>query len=262
VPLDVSDLDRSLLAIPPLTSVICQIRFDESGGGADARTIQKLRERLGGEAEFPSLDQIAESSVSIAVSGEAPPVAAQQVTAKGWRMQSADGTRSVVLLPASVALEVSRYGGWEVFAGQLDDLLGAVIESVEPVFEQRLGLRYINQIDRFDIHSADGWRGRIEDPFLGPVSNDELGPLVVFSRQQAVLQLDEEETRCTINQGFAPDEARGQALTYVLDFDVFRAGTRPFDRQALNDAAAKFNSYALKLFQAATTSELRSELNR
>ena len=259
--LDVSGVDRSLLAIPPLTSVICQIRFDESDRGADAHIIQKLRERLGGEDEFPSLDQIAESSVSIAVSGESPPVAAQQVTAKGWRMRSADQTRSVVLLPASVALEVSRYDGWEAFASQLDALLQAVVESVAPVFEQRLGLRYINQVDRFDIHSASDWKGRIEEPFLGPVSNDELSPLVVFSRQQAVLQLDE-ETRCTINQGFAPDEAREQALTYVLDFDVFRAGTRPFDRQALNDAAAKFNSYALKLFQVATTSELRTELNR
>jgi uncharacterized protein (TIGR04255 family) len=176
-------------------------------------------------------------------------------------MTSGDESRAIALLPNAVTLEAFTYGGWDDdFAPQLDQLLSAVADLVEPVFEQRLGLRYINQVTIPEIRTPEGWRGLIADEFLGPAGNVEVGDLIVYSRQQFVLE-PEEGVRLTVNHGYAPDEARDDALTYVLDFDVAREGARAFDPGAIRVTADNFNAYALRLFQLATTKELREVLN-
>jgi uncharacterized protein (TIGR04255 family) len=63
-----------------------------------------------------------------------------------------------------------------------------------------------------------------------------------------------------VNHGYAPDDAREGALTYVLDFDVAREGMRRFDTEGIRAAADLFNAYALRMFQIATTDELRELL--
>jgi uncharacterized protein (TIGR04255 family) len=255
VPLDVSNVDRTLLAQSPLTSVVCQVRFDSTPRAGEARLAQDLRTRLGGEEAFPQLEAIAEASLSVSVGPNAPPVS-QQINATGWRMASGDGGRIVSLLPSSVSFEVTQYSGWPDFAAQFDAVIDAIAECVQPVFEQRLGLRYINQLTVPEVRSPEGWRGYVDDAFVGLASHAEIDNMIIFARQQAVLQLDD-ETRCTLNHGFAPDEAREQALTYVLDFDVAREGTRLFDTAGLHAAAERFNAYALRLFQISTTAQLR-----
>lgn len=256
--LDVSQVDRSLLAQSPLTSVICQVRFNPTPAAGDARKVQELREKLGGQAAFPVLEPITEAAINISIGQNTPPVAQQQ-NSTGWRMTSPDGKRVVVLLPSAVALECFNYPGWDAFVEELETLLSAVSESVEPVFEQRLGLRYINQLTTPEVRSPEAWSEFIDPAFLGLGTHDEIAPMVKFSRQQVVLQLDA-DTRGTVHQGYAPDEERDNALTYVLDFDIAREGTRPFDSAAIRETADQFNAYALRLFQLATTSDLRSQL--
>lgn len=258
LPLDVSQVDPALLANSPLTNVTCQLRFDPTPRASEARIAQELRTRLGGESRFPRIDSIAEASLAITVGQNAPPVS-QQVNATGWRLRSGDGKQAVSLLPSSVALEVSDYQGWESYRAELEAVLTAVAECVEPVFEQRLGLRYINQLTVPEVRRPDEWHGYIDDAFLGIGSHEELGALVGFTRQQAVLELDD-EARCTLNHGFAPDESRDRALTYVLDYDVAREGTRLFDIGGLREAADRFNAYALRLFQITTTPAMRELL--
>jgi uncharacterized protein (TIGR04255 family) len=260
VPLDVSNVDRTLLANSPLTSVVCQVRFDPTPRAGEARVVQELRTRLGGEDAFPHLESIAEASLSISVGPNAPPVS-QQINATGWRMRTNDGSRIVSLLPSSVSYEVADYPGWDAFVAGFDTVIAAVSEIVEPVFEQRFGMRYINQLTVPEVRAPDGWRGYIEDAFLGLATDDEIGDSVIFARQQAVLQLDD-ETRCTVNHGFAPDDARDQALTYVLDLDVAREGTRLFDIAGVHAASERFNDYALRLFQISTTAQLRELMTR
>lgn len=253
-----SQVDRSLLSQSPLTSVICQVRFNPTPAAGDARKVQELREKLGGEAAFPALEPITEAAINISISPTAPPVSQQQ-NSTGWRMTSEDGKRVVVLLPSAVALESFDYPGWDGFAQDLEALLVAISESVEPVFEQRLGLRYINQLTSPNVQTPEGWRDYIDPTFLGLGVHDEIASMVRFSRQQVVLQLDE-DTRGTLHQGYAPDDERENALTYVLDFDIAREGTRPFDSAGIREAVDRFNAYALRLFQLATTGTLRAHL--
>jgi uncharacterized protein (TIGR04255 family) len=242
-----------------LTSVICQIRFDTTPAASDARKLQELRSALGGSEAFPHVDEIRQGELSISVGpGLAPATAQQTNVGRGWRLRSADGSRVVALLPAWVTLEMFDYPGWdEGFYPTLLNLIGAVQGIIEPAFEQRLGLRYINQITvPEDVRTAEGWAGFIDPAFLSMAAHAEIGPHVLLARQQTVLEVDG-GVRCNVNHGFAPDDDRGGALTYVLDLDVYREGMRDFDPAAITEALSEFNLIALRLFQLGTTPELR-----
>jgi uncharacterized protein (TIGR04255 family) len=174
-------------------------------------------------------------------------------------MRGDDSATVVALLPSWVTLEMFDYPGWEEgFEPLLRDVVRAVGETIRPTFEQRIGLRYINQItDPQDVRSAEEWTDLIQPAFLALAAQPEIGPHVRLTRQQTILEL-EGDVRCNVNHGFGPDDDRGGALTYVLDLDVYREGMRDFDPDQILAAASEFNLVALRLFQLATTPELRN----
>jgi uncharacterized protein (TIGR04255 family) len=264
VALHFPELDRKRLARAPLTSVVCQVRFDQTAQVSEAKTARAFHEALGGRAgPYPKLESITETQVNLAFGpGVLPGFGHQSGAMSGWRLTNEDGTRAIGLMPHSLAFEDRQYATWDDdFAPRLDAALAALREHVDPVFEQRLGLRYINQITEPDVREAEGWRGWIDGALLGIVMHDEIGPHVKLARQQVVLEL-ENDVRCTLNHGFAPDPERDAALTYLVDIDVSREGMRPFDRDAISAAAAEFNAHALGLFQSTVTRELRERLSR
>jgi len=261
VPLNLRELDRTPLPRSPLTSVICQIRYDATPAAADARTAQNFHERLGGRGgELPVLGQINETAINVALGPQAAPALSQQHGLGGWRFASADDSIAVALTPVQLTLETGTYNGWEAdFYPRLERVFGALAELVAPVFEQRLGLRYINNVDQPGVEQPRDWAQWIAPHLLGLVAQQDLGELVRFVRQQAVLDLDE-GTRCTFNHGLAPDAARAGRLVYLLDFDVAREGMRPFQLEGVLETATMFNSYALALFQLSITPALREYL--
>jgi uncharacterized protein (TIGR04255 family) len=261
VPLDLSDLDRTVLQRSPLSSVICQIRYDKTDAASSPRVAQQFYEALSdGGSRFSRLDQILESTFGLAMGPGAAPALAQQPGSSGWRLISPDGARTISLLPTHVAVEATAYEGWDNdFAPLLYETLAAVAKHVQPVFEQRVGLRYVNQITSPEVAEPQQWHGLVDAAFLPIATHTELGPLTTFLRQSAILEL-EEGVRCTINSGFAPDPDRDELLTFLLDFDIAREGTREFITSEIEAAVSQFNSYALRLFQLAVTSDLREAL--
>ena len=260
MPLDLTDLDRRVLRHAPLATVICQVRYNVTSAASDLETARSFQQRLAERGLFDRLDQIVESTLNVAVAPHVAPAVAQGPLNTGWRLTAADGTRLVSLLPTHFAVEATAYNGWEEdFAPLLYEVLDAVVELVQPVFEQRLGLRYVNQLTHPEVVEAAEWRGWIDESFLAMATHDELGPMLTFLRQQAILQLDG-EARCTVNSGFSPDPDRDGALTFLLDFDIAREGTRGFDAAQIRETLDLFNSYALRLFQIATSPRLREAL--
>lgn len=257
-------LDRRPLAHAPLTSVVCQLRFDLTPQASEAKTARAFHEELGGPAgAYPKLESVTETAINFAFGPNVVPALGQQSSpTTGWRLTNEEGTRSVGLMPHSLTFQDRHYEGWEEdFGPRLEAALAALEAHVDPVFEQRLGLRYINQITEPEVREADGWRGWIDPTLLGIVTHAEIGAQVKLARQQVVLDVAP-DVRGTLNHGFAPDPEREGALTYLVDIDISREGMRPFDRAGVSAAAAEFNEYALGVFQAAVTPELRDRLRQ
>jgi uncharacterized protein (TIGR04255 family) len=182
----------------------------------------------------------------------------RETKTSGWRFASADGAWVITLMPDNFSLETSAYTTWtDDFAPRLSALIDAVAAHVEPTFEQRIGLRYVDRIDELGLTELETWKRYLRPEVLGLVLHPELGPGVRSYQQQLAIELAE-GVMAGLRHG--PVVEPGGVVDYQLDYDIFRQGGRAFDAAAIKAAAAQFNMYALQLFQATVSDELLEEL--
>ena len=240
----------------PLTLVVCQVRYVATPAASDPATILTIHERLGGrDGRYPVLEQV---QVTPPALPQAPgvPVAMPQVSV-GWRFKSDDGTWIVSVLPDAFALETTTgYTSWtKDFRARLVQITDAVFEHVSPAMVQRIGLRYIDQITRPKIGKPVDWAPYIVPELLGPVLHPGFGEAITGAQQQLELDIGD-GVRCGLRHGFLRDAQSGDQLTYVLDTDVFRDGTRRYDNGQILADADRFHDVALALFRASITPDL------
>lgn len=244
--------DELLLPRSPLALVVCQTRFEEVPAVSDARTMLRVQEALGGrDGEYPRTEKNTAQTINVPVSGShvQPLMALQQA---GWRLASDAGEMAVALMPDHFSLETTAYQGWDDFRARFVRLLRAVAEHIDPVLEQRVGLRYINRLTEPVVSHPGRWAEYIASELLGPALHARLGPAIRASQQQ--IDFDPEGgTQCSMRHGFFRDPSRQGAVTYLLDFDVYREGTRPFDQAAILEAVDTFHHLVLQLFQQSIT---------
>lgn len=258
MPLPLPAPDRTRLARSPLDLVVCQLRFETQGQVNEAQIALTVHEALGGaDGRYPRLEPLQAQAVNFTLGLGAPAVSQQGIS--GWRYQSADGLWIVSLMPDHVGLETTRYTEWEDFRERMHELLEVTVEHIAPGIEQRLGLRYIDRITEVDASSPADWEPYLARELLGLALHEQLGPAVTTTRQQLLLDLDEGYA-CAVNHGFVPGE--NGRLDYLLDYDLFREGGRPFSADAVTEALDVLHDDAGKLFQASITPALYDILRR
>ena len=258
--LDLPEPDRSRLARSPLELVVCQVRHERRLVVGEGTTALAVHDALGGSGgPYPSIDEVsgAEINVMMGVGIGAPHV--RETKTSGWRLTSADGAWVITLMPDNFSLETSAYTTWgEDFAPRLETLIAAVAEHVQPTFEQRIGLRYVDRINELRLTELAAWQPYLRPELLGLALHPQLGPGVRTYQHQVVIELAD-GVAAGLRHGPVV-EANRNIVDYQLDYDIFRQGGRPFDAAAVSDAAAQFNIYALQLFQATISDALLEEL--
>lgn len=254
MPLDLPAPDPAQLARSPLELVVCQIRFDSPAIPRDGSVALALHDALGADAgPYPRMEQLNTMTIGI-------PLPQPAGLTPGWRFASADGTWTVSVMPDNVALETRSYTTWgSDFCDRLALLIDVIADVLKPSIEQRIGLRYVDRIGEFKLAKLRDWKPYIGKEFLGLALHSKLGRHVETSQQVLTLALDS-DISCVLRHGSVADEATRDKLDYLLDFDVFRQGGRPFDREGLKAVADQLNTYALQLFHAAVTPKLLEEL--
>jgi uncharacterized protein (TIGR04255 family) len=240
----------------PLDVVVCQLQYEHNLAVADAKTARAIHDALGGRhGDFPRVEQIQTQTVSVGI-GPSPSVSTSP--SAGWRFTNADRTWVLTIVPEHVSVETASYTNWESFASMLGTVLGAIAEHVDPAFENRLGLRYIDLIKGDRVVTPQGWSEIIDSRLLGPVLQPGLGTAIRAAQQQLVLELDDQGTICAFRHGLVA--STDEAPAYVLDYDFYREGSRGFDVGDVLATAARFNTFALQLFQASITPEYLESL--
>jgi uncharacterized protein (TIGR04255 family) len=258
VPVRLDQPDRTQLASSPLTLVVFQLRFETNLLVSDAQTAREFHQQLGGrQGDYPVIEPVSSLAVQVASFPGLDPAVSQRQTTAGWRFRSEDASWVVSLMPDSVSLETSRYETWGRFRERLGHVIGTLQDVLTPVFEQRLGLRYVNQIGFPDVREPAEWERWIGRDLLGPLLQERLREGITFSRQQLGLDLGD-DVICSFSHGSFPTE--GDGLAYLLDYDVFRQTGQPFAAESVLDASDEFNTRALALFQLSVTPEYRERL--
>jgi uncharacterized protein (TIGR04255 family) len=178
---------------------------------------------------------------------------------RGWKLQSEDGTWTVVIMPDFYALETTRYEDWADFKARLQTLTDAIGEVFEPSIERRLGLRYVDRLSEEEVATPEDWRGRVHDALLGAIAHPELGPGVAASQGIVQLRIDD-YVNVLLRHGCALTSDSDDPCIYLLDHDCSREAARPFSSSDVMDGVEGLHTAALQIFQASLTSEYFDQL--
>jgi len=240
----------------PLTQVICQLRFPlllkiESEPPADFQ--ERIRDR------FPLLERIQPQMPDL------PPEIAQAMgiaiaPAKSeFAFRKEDGSASLSLGPEHIALTTTKYTRWEEFSSALRPALAALIEIYRPSFFQRVGLRYVNVIDRTALGIANvNWSGLLQKPMLGELGVPIFEEHVSDAKRNVRVNLPN-DPGCAmfLQHGFAKKK-NSTEIAYRLDFDFYRSEkTEVADAQPTLD---RFNSMVGRAFRWCITERLHEQL--
>jgi uncharacterized protein (TIGR04255 family) len=255
VTLDLPAPSTAKLERSPLSLVVCQVRHEQNLAASDPKRAVAVHDQL--NAAYPVLEEQSGQEITIAA-GATGIQALPGQQSRGWKMRSTDQGWTAVVMPEFFSLETTRYDDWPDFRSRLETFARAVHEAIDPSLEQRVGIRFIDQITHPDVNTPQDWRGWIDDAFLGPIAHDSVGSSVTTTQQ--LLQLDAGDGRSIILRHGCIREQEKDAWMYLLDHDCFVQRGRPFDVDELVAAVEDLHTLALQVFQAAITPDLYSYL--
>jgi uncharacterized protein (TIGR04255 family) len=251
VALDLPAPSTEKLARSPLSLVVCQVRHEQNHAASDPKRAVAIHDSVKGD--YALLEEQSGQELTIAA-GSMGIQALPGQQSRGWKMRSTDQAWTAVVMPEFFSLETTGYGDWPGFRQRLESFAGAVHQSIDLSLEQRIGMRFIDQISHPDVTTPRDWKGWIDDAFLGPIAHEKIGAGVVTTQQ--VLQLDTGDGRSVIlRHGCFRDPESGE-WKYLLDHDCFVQRGRQFQVHEVMTAAEELHTLALQVFQAAITPKL------
>lgn len=208
----------------PLREVICQLRFP---------TILKIETDApsdfqdGIRDQFPLYDRLMQQEQNVEVNAVDNAFPNTLVTLKNTpnhTFESRDHFWRINLTSDFIAISTHSYSTWEEFKESFEKPLKLFIELYRPAFFTRIGLRYIDAIDRNELDLANvGW-GELLNPMMAGMLaiNDTPGMKVTQTNQQSEIQLNAEATM-VIRTGLGLIDGIKDEL-FVIDTDTFSTG--------------------------------------
>lgn len=165
--------------------------------------------------------------------------------------RTADGAHQVGLTSTALVLEGrgSRYEGFEHFLDRWLTALDVVVPVAEVGVQQRLGLRYVNQLPVDDVASGvAALEGRINPALLSPMGADGFGFRVATSFEE--LRLQSEHGKATLRHGLqVGQEGTIPPGIYLLDIDFYDDQFESFDRARHLERLKLFNRQVWEIFR-------------
>lgn len=255
-----STKDRCHYRSNQIAEVICQLRFPEIlsiGTTAPAAFQDAIRD------EFPQFIRRQDLPAPKITGMPGHLSLENQPGVINYQFSSADGTWRVNLTSRFISLTCNRYSSWEDFAKKLDKPLAAFIQIYKPAYFERIGLRYLNFISRYEL----GLEGV---PFSQLIVPCYLGPLMEEDVQEA------NSTRCNIDAelnirggcrlkvhagpGFVKKNGKSdQEVKFIFDQDLFMPGQIPVNLSA--GALQTLHAQAWSIFRGAITDQLHNAMD-
>jgi uncharacterized protein (TIGR04255 family) len=247
VRVELPEYDSVRLARSPLVLVAAQVNFEEVGREVSHAHARAFQRSLGSD-RWPVLQ-----SAPLVQATMTPGGVVTEPNRQAYRLANREENASLLINPDSVTLESRAYTGWDAFRGDLTAVVAALADVFDPGVQQRLGLRYIDQIPLPE--GEDDWQALVRESLLGLSGDTMFADSIVASDQRVLLQLDD-GIRCVLRHGQLAEPATDRpGGAYLLDFDVYREGGL-FDPAAADAGADVLHGYVGRLFRACITDRL------
>lgn len=250
-----SQEERCIYGRNQIMEVICQLRFPDILR-IEAQEPFEFQDAVRGA--YPQYAKKVEQLPPVQRDGKMLP----QGTVNNYQFISEDGQWKVSLTKSFVALSTHGYVRWEDFAKRLDRVLAALIQLYQPAYFTRVGLRYINAIDRAALGLEDClWRELIQPGYLALLA-DEDAQESAFSKCELSASLNlPGGAKANVKSG--PGTLRKvnnrtkeatETRVFMLDLDVYMDGKTPLGQTA--PALNIVHGNAGSLFRGAITDTL------
>ena len=242
-----------------LAEVICQLRFPEILAISEKPPVD-FQEAI--RDSFPRFVKRMERTAPT-LTGTPGGVSIQnQPATVNYQFSSADGVWRVNLTGKFISLSCTKYTGWEEFARMLDKPLAAFIQVYKPAYFERIGLRYLNFISRFQLGLADRPFSELIVPcYLGPLGEEDISePGVTRCSVDADMAI-RGGCRAKIHAGPGMVKIGGkqdQEVKFVFDQDLYMAGQLKLPLVA--GALQTLHSQAFSIFRGAITDKLHDAM--
>lgn len=235
---------------------VAEIRFVRGGDELDEADAARIWQSLGTD-EFPIFEPHKQHVVNVTIT----PQGAQQVTEvqQGWLLATSDRSSAVTLLPSTVVVQTQVYDRYSTSLGQrLGSVLPRFAEVTGVSRIQRLGMRYVNRLTEREANAPSFWRDHIEASFSAPLRGP-LAHLVVGQHQQLQLSLDP-TAGARIQTGLLEEPKSRSQYSFLVDIDVFREQTCPFEEVWCANQLRQLNRTAVALFASILSEDYRDAL--
>ncbi len=236
----------------PLIRVIAQVRFPTILAVQDSESIASFQEAI--RQTYPILRQERVPNLQVGPGGVAP---GHEFGA--WRFSSADEKWNASLTPEFIALETSAYKDRSDFVNRMEMLLVAVQDKLNPGPADRIGLRYISQVTGEPL---EGISNLIRPELLG-IARTSLYAQVHSALSEAQVDAPDENARLLLRWGcLAPGATHDPSALvpigeprWILDFDMFRRKSTPFEIASLKDELGSFAERLYSVFRWSVTDQ-------
>lgn len=208
------EVKRAVYRQNPLAEVVCQLRFprifqlDESVPADFQRALGR---------EYPAVNS-RETAAFVVGGSEAStsPVSRRVI----YDFSTSDNEFTISLCSDFLAIKTTKYERWEVLVAHIENAMKALRASYEVPFFNRVGLRYVNVIDREKLGlSGRPWIELIRESAMGLLGDAGIvGDDVV--EQSATTLLSLEHGHVAIRSGVHV-VADNNTKHYVIDSDFF-----------------------------------------
>lgn len=242
-----------------LAEVICQLRFPEILTIATTLP-DTFQEAI--RSEFPQFQRRQEAPAP-RISGIPGNLSLQnQPPVINYQFSSADGIWRINLTSKFISLSCSKYIRWEDFAARLDKPLAAFIQIYKPAYFERVGLRYLNFISRFDLGLEGVPYSQLMNPcYLGPMAEEDVSE-GSCSRCSVDSELNlRGGCRVKLHAGPGLVKKNGQPdkeIKFIFDQDLYMPGQVPVNLSA--GALQTLHSQAYSIFRGAITDKLHDAM--
>lgn len=180
----ISDSPRVIYQKNPLQEVICQLRFPPILK-IDSLVPFEFQDRI--RNYYPLYSEVKEGIFEIPeeISRQIPAELANAIpmpisNTKNYKFSSSDEKWNINLTNSFVALTTPNYVRWEDFRNHFDMPMNALVDFYKPSFFSRVGLRYVNVINKTALGLYDIKWSQLIQPYLsGILSASDINPETV-----------------------------------------------------------------------------------
>ena len=245
----------------PLDRVICQLRFPPILK-IDTEIPAEFQNRI--RNQFPNFSETLGFKVELpdAMKGAIPPEILEQVTQssgkKNYEFISEDGHWKINLTRTFMALTAYKYKRWEEFKEKLSTLLYSLIDIYAPSYYSRIGLRYVNVINRSVLHLEDvSWSELLQPYILGLVGSSELHNHIKGLECKYEVGLSDGESVARIVTMFV-QATKNNETCFMIDNDFFSENKTTIESAI--DKLDYFNERSSRLIQWCITKRLHQAM--